>query len=317
MERSDCGGFYEPIMSLDMALRSAKASVAIHRDIVALALNSYGNDQLTPVEMAHCLDDMMRALLVEEASRSHGRYFSLEEQRNEAAARLEEAQRALAEFVAKRKERLTKELVFSDLAGFEDLIERTDIDMDATLCDTVHTPINESQHNPHTPPNERAAPATPVFDASAYDKMVKKSKARDIFKHDQDHKARLKKNVATYAERVLFFDTLMRPNEQLTKLDVFAPLFLYAFAFTRAVQRVACAEYCNSRPSNTRQLHPSRHYTFVACLPMLFEHYFLGNVTRDGLVLLARHLHAYSFVPLLSQDDIDKAMEHHAATTIK
>lgn len=303
MERSDCGGFYKPVMPIDVALRSAASSLAIKRDIVALVLSSYGSDRLTVDEIKKCLDKIVREPLIEEASRACGCLTTLNEQRKDAVLRLQFAEHELEQFRKNCDQRLRAEFACTQFDGLAPYLE--DMDMNASVSTLSTEPLNESQHNPHASPQDRALPNTspppPIINENEYRKT-------NVFKLEQERKQKLKKVIAAYKERVYFFDTLLKPTNEIASEKIFAPLFLYAFSHSRNVQRIVCAEFCNARPPGVRQLHPSRHYTFIACLPTLYEHYYMGNITRDAMIILARHLHAYGFVPLLKQSDVDMAL---------
>lgn len=305
------GGLYAPETNYEVAVRSAIVDLRMRRDIVALAIGSYGGDTLDETCRRECAQ-MIATAVTDESSRKASRVVTLSDLRAESMHHAESALAKLEELKRMRAERVDLELVFSGLEDSAELLH--DVDMNGSLEDTLleleRGPENHLQREPHTPLRDRASPtiAHQAAKERNYEKMIRARDHAKAFEHEQKHLQDLQRVHTSHDERVRFFENLARalsdsPKHRLDD-DNFALVFMYGFAYFREVQRSVCAEYCNTRPRGTRQLHPSRHFSFVACLPALFEHYFRGRVSRLNLVPLARHLHSFGFVPLLGDDDV-------------
>ena len=331
--QSECGGFAPQCMSLGVALRSEAAALDFSRDVVALALRSYGGAPLALRDIDSCVR-MIYDTLVDEASREAQRRVGISEQLRDARRGLADADAQYADFFGKLKRRLEAQL---GSTTWHDMCDSfVGMDMDASFDSTRPTPEEETRNDavsrPHTPVHELACPTPPGEPTSpqrahkfADTSTEDVERARAAEEAERRHLAQLALVCKAHRERVRFFTELQHfANNPTTEAaaaddderrayhtrcaDAFAQIFLYAFTHSRNVRIVCCAPFCNLRPSHLRPLHRSRQYAFIGVLPALYHHYYSGNASRFELVLLARHMHTFGFVPLLKSHDIAAAL---------
>lgn len=336
----NCGGLAEcAVQSMSVALRSAAARYEMERDIVALALRSYGGAYLTPKEIDHCVNMLCNALVIE-ASEEAGERVRLSTQLQQARAHLARVQNDLQTLRNKRRERLMQDYACTEFSDIVDnMVDLYDANGDELeqLERAVHknnslarnsTSLNKADDEHHSPLHHGVIPESP--NSAERNAMCLNERAQRRREAEFNEAVYLRRNEQVQRalkERIFFFESLLVIANQpvhkealkctsmaalrafeIDRAEAFAPLFLYAFAHSRTVRIQCCADFCDARPSHTRRLHPSRHNAFVSSMPALYEHYYAGHVRRSELVLLARHLHTFGFVPLLTSADVRLAM---------
>jgi len=306
-----CGGLYKPTITLSAALRTAVANFAIHRDIVALVLDSFCSGTLSKEERKICLRDIViRGVLVGEESLK-GKKQHISEILKETEASMKKAKKNYENIVELRRERFRKELAFSGLGEFADSIADSDFDLSSGSGDSLNKikcgKKYETLCNPHTQPKDRASPRIDPIKIQDHKKMMMTLEQKEAEKRELKIKLDALRTYSAYRERLHFFKHISSKNSEeviSSNINLFADLFLYSFSHSRETQRMVCSEYCSQRPFGLRRLHPSRHYTFMSCMPAIYEHYFMKKIERSQIVILARHLHCYGFVPLLTSHQI-------------
>lgn len=306
-----CGGLFQPVQSLSQAMRMAAANFAINRDIVALVLNSFGDSNFCSAEREHCVQHIILGGVMRGECNSRGASLTPQQLAEESERNAALAKKQFEEFVEYRLQKIrnTETAWWKGMSEFSQKLEDMDMnlhcDLEQLLRDELRRANYETRRNPHMKPSDRASPKLDSGDAETFKNLVRRKTASEECEKEQQHKRKLRQIWSAHEERAYFFKQLQRPAEVLAADDKhFAYLFLYAFSHSRDVQRMVCAEYCNARPFAARQLHPARKCAFVSCLPAIFEHYFLRHIDRKHIVVLARFLHANSFVPLLTREEL-------------
>lgn len=100
----------------------------------------------------------------------------------------------------------------------------------------------------------------------------------------------------------LFFKDDISADIDRGKLQLAA---LYCIYNSRAVRMMICAARHEQRRIEWAPLHPSNVWTFMNGLNQLSEAYHIGKIREDVYLMSMKHLHAFNFVPIYTNEELD------------